>query len=224
MKERVAIVACHVLEPELEAVRNNDHQVRILYLDQGLHRTPQMMADQVQEKVDQAAEDADRIVLGYGLCSNGIVGVRAGKQGLIIPRCHDCIAFFLGSHQAYLADFNSRPGTYYLTPGWIAERKDPLGIIEAEYVPRYGRETAEWAKREELKHYTHIVLIDTGIADLESGRKVARENARFFGMEYVEVKGGSLAYFKMLIYGPYDSVAFIHLAPGKTVAQEAFLE
>ncbi|MEW6672487.1 MAG: DUF1638 domain-containing protein [Thermodesulfobacteriota bacterium] len=224
MDGRVAIAACRVLEPELEAVRNNDRKVRILYLDQGLHRTPQWMAGQVQEKIDQAAEGADRVVLGYGLCSNGIAGVRAGNRGLIVPRCHDCISFFLGSPGAYQKDFDSRPGTYYLTPGWVAERKDPLGIIEAEYVPRYGRETAEWAKREELKHYTHIVLIDTGVVDMGPIRKIARENARFFKMEYVEIEGRSLAYFKKLIYGPYPPDAFIHLGPGATVTQEMFFD
>jgi len=223
-KRQIAIIACRVLEPEIEAVRKDSPRIRVHYLDQGLHRTPQLMIGQIQEIVDQASEAAERIVLGYGLCSNGIVGVRAGKRGLIVPRCHDCIAFFLGSPQAYQTDFNARPGTYYLTPGWVAERKDPLGIIEEEYVPRYGRETAEWAKREELKHYTHIVLIDTGVADMAPIRKTAQENARFFGMEYVEVEGRSLTYFKKLLYGPYPSDAFIHLGSGETVTQEMFFE
>ena len=220
---RVTIVACRVMEPEFEAVRKNNEHVEILYLDQGLHRTPQKMAEQVQSLVDQAAKAADRIVLGYGLCSNGIVGVEARQQGLIVPRCHDCIAFFLGSPKAYQDDFNARPGTYYLTPGWIAERKDPLSIIRDEYEPRYGRETAEWIKREELKHYTHIVLINTGVAELEPLQKIARNNARFFDLEYVEIEGKSLEYFNKLVKGPYDSDEFIHLSPGDVVTQEMFL-
>jgi len=69
-------------------------------------------------------------VLGYGLCSNGILGVQARGQDLIIPRCHDCISFFMGSPEAYRKDFDAHPGTYYLIPGWLSERKDPLGIIE----------------------------------------------------------------------------------------------
>ena len=61
--DRVALVACQVMEPELEWVRKDYNHVSVLYLDQGLHRTPQLMADQVQALVDQAAETADRIVL-----------------------------------------------------------------------------------------------------------------------------------------------------------------
>lgn len=220
---RLAVIACRVLEPELESIRQHHEQVEILYLDQGLHRTPQKMAAQVQALVDQAAPTADRIVLGYGLCSNGIVGVEARRQGLIVPRCHDCIAFFLGSPKAYLDDFHSRPGTYYLTPGWIAERKDPLSIMRDEYEPRFGRETAEWIKREELKHYTHIVLINTGVAEPEPMREKARENAQFFNMEFVEREGQSLAYFNKLVKGPYDADEFIHLEPGEVVTQDMFI-
>ena len=130
---RIALVACRIMEPELEAVRQGNQLVEIFYLDQGLHRIPQKMADQVQEAVDQASVTADRIVLGY---------VTARQQGLIVPRCHDCIAFFLGSAKAYQEDFDSRPGTYYLTPGWIAERKDPLSIIRNEYEPQFVAELA----------------------------------------------------------------------------------
>ena len=37
-------------------------------------------------------------------------------------------------------------------PGWIASNKDPLGILEKEYVPRMGYDDAVWGLREELKH------------------------------------------------------------------------
>jgi len=59
--------------------------VDIRYLDQGLHRTPNKMAALVQEQIDEAAHYAKRVVLGYGLCSNGIVGVEARRQGLLVP-------------------------------------------------------------------------------------------------------------------------------------------
>ena len=221
---RTAVVACQIMEPELERIQRDSAPVKIFYLEQSLHRTPQKMAARVQEQVDTAAAEADRIVLGYGLCSNGIVGVQAPRQGLIVPRCHDCIAFFLGSPEAYMADFTARPGTYYLTPGWIAEKKDPLSIIEDDYIPRFGRETAEWVMQEELKHYTHIVLIDTGTAAIEPLRQRAQENARFFNMAYVEMQAQNLVYFDKLLHGPYDPEHFITLEPGDTIEQGRFLE
>jgi hypothetical protein len=222
-ENRIVLIACEVMKPELEQAGKGRRHVEILYLEQSLHRTPQRMPQRVQEMIDQAAVSADCIVLGYGLCSNGILGVKAPRQVLIVPRCHDCIAFFLGSPEVYRKDFESRPGTYYLTPGWVSERKDPLGIIEDDYEPKFGRETAEWVMKEELKHYTHIVLIDTGVADIAPLRRRALENAKFFNMTLEEVEAKSLDYFVKLIEGPYNPDDFILLNPGEAVTQEMFI-
>jgi Protein of unknown function (DUF1638) len=221
--EGVVLVACRIMEPELEELRKDRHHIEIHYLDQSLHRTPQQMAGRIQSLIDETPGRAERIVLGYGLCSNGILGVQARQQEVIIPRCHDCISFFLGSPEAYRKDFDAHPGTYYLTPGWLAERKDPLGIIEDDYTRRVGRETAVWAMREELKHYTRIVLINTGIGDMEPLRIRARENAAFFNLHYEEIEGLDLAYFVKLMDGPYAEAEFLRLQPGEVVTQEMFI-
>ena len=221
---RIALIACEIMRAEIEAVANDLHQVETHYLDQGLHRTPAQMAGRIQEVVDRLDGRVDVMVLGYGLCSNGIVGVKARRCDLIVPRCHDCIGFFLGSPKAYLDDFYSRPGSYYLTPGWIAEKKDPLSIIEEDYVPRYGRKTAEWAKKEELKHYTHMVLVDTGVDDLEPMRHIARKNADYFGMEYLEIKAKSKEFFQKLVTGPYPEEEFFLVRPGETIRQGMFFD
>jgi hypothetical protein len=146
----------------LEKVAEESRGVEIRYLDQGLHRSPQDMAVIIQDEIDRVSRYASRIVLGYGLCSNGIVGVVGRHQGLVIPKCHDCIALFFGSTASYERFSEKKPGTYYLTAGWVEEKKDPLGIIEEEYSPRLGWETALWVMGEELKHYTHIAFINTG--------------------------------------------------------------
>ena len=219
------VIACRIMEPELTHARlelkEGDEDLEILYLDQLLHRTPGRLLSLIQEKIDQVAPSVSRVVLGYGLCSNGIVGITARQQGLIIPRCHDCIALFLGSPARYQEIFRSRPGTYYLTSGWIAEKQDPLGIIE-EQVPRYGRETARWVIEEELKHYTHIALIDTGMEEMAPLRARAMENAAVLKKQYEEIPG-SLDYFRELLFGPYTDEKFLRLRSGETFTQEMFL-
>ncbi|MCF8025940.1 MAG: DUF1638 domain-containing protein [Desulfobacteraceae bacterium] len=219
------IIACRVIEYELEALRrkSGDNNIEIRYLDQNLHRTPEKMPDIIQAQVDAVSDYAERIVLGYGLCSNGIVGVTAGKQKILIPRIHDCIALLLGSRRAYFNAFNERAGTYYLTPGWVAEEKDPLGMVENEYTPKMGREMAQWGIHEELKHYTHIVLINTGVGDIEKLRKRARANAEFLGKTYEEVRGSD-AYFKKILFGPYDSEDFVCIEPGQKAKQKPFMK
>jgi hypothetical protein len=223
-KARRVVIACRVMEPELTRVLSEataeEDTPEIVYLDQVLHRTPQKLLSLVQEKIDQAAQTASRIVLGYGLCSNGVVGITARQQGLIIPRCHDCIALFLGSPARYHDIFHSKPGTYYLTPGWIAEKKDPLGIIE-EQVPKYGRDTARWVVEEELKHYTHIALINTGVEDMAPLRARAMENAAALNKQYEEIPG-SLDYFREILRGPYSEEKFLRLRLGESFTQEMF--
>lgn len=222
-KDRIVVVACRVMEPELDWARRGKDNVEIRYLDQGLHRTPQDMAGLVQEQIDQANKYADRVVLGYGLCSNGIVGVKAGEQGLIVPRCHDCIALFLGSPKYYKKIFESRPGTYYLTPGWVAEKKDPLGIVEEDYTARVGREAAFWVMEEELKHYSHIALINNGVTDIAPLRQRAMQNVKIFKKKYAEIEG-SMDYFKKIMQGPYTEEDFLFIKNSSEITQEMFFE
>jgi len=219
--ERPVVIACRVMEPELEALRAGSPAVEIIYLEQGLHRTPKKLPGMIQERIDQAAPYATVIVLGYGLCSNGLVGVTARGQTLIVPRCHDCISLFLGSPARYDAVFRDHPGTFYLTPGWVKQNQDPLGTYQVEYLPKYGSEVALWAIRESLKNYTHIALINSGMPESEALRRRALENAEFLNMTYIEIEG-NLSYFEKIIRGPYEAGAFLHLQPGQTITQSLY--
>ena len=211
------------MKPELDSLREGASHIEIRYLDQNMHEQPSRMPATVQAEIDAAGAYAGQVILGYGLCSNGIVGVRAPRQGLIIPRVHDCITLFLGSRAAYEKVFYEHPGTYYLTPGWVEERKDPLGYMESAYVPRLGKEMAEWGIKEELKNYTRIVMIDTRAADMETLRKIARENAGFLGKSYAEIPGVD-HYFRKILFGPYPEEDFIHLQAGEVMQQEMIID
>jgi hypothetical protein len=216
-----AIIACEVMRAELELVAQSA-DVQLHFLDQGLHRTPQKMAGIIQERIDLVAETSGMVVVAYGLCSGGIKGIKGRCVELVVPKCHDCIALFLGSAGAYKEAFRSRPGTYYLTPGWVAAKKDPLGIIHEDYAPKHGLETALWVMEEELKHYKHIALINTGAGNLEDLRARTRENCMALGKEYCEIEG-SLHYFRRLVLGPYVSDDFVVIPPDGEVTEDLFL-
>jgi len=181
------------------------------------------MAALIQEKIDLVGESVERLMIAYGLCSGGIKGIKGSASGLVVPRCHDCIALFFGSLKAYREVFASRPGTYYLTPGWVAAKKDPLGIIYDDYAPKHGIETAFWVMEEELKHYTHIALIDTGVGDLDRLRDRAKENCLVLKKDYLEIKG-SLDYFNRLVHGPHDEDEFLIIPPCVELTEEMFFE
>ncbi len=216
------VIACGVMKAELDRLVTGDTPIEIRYLDQNLHRSPEKMPALIQAEIDAVAGYAGHIVLGYGLCSNGVVGAKAVKQPMCIPKAHDCITLMLGSRSAYQQAFSKRSGTYYLTAGWVSEQKDPLGMMENEYVPRMGREMAEWGIREELLHYTHIVLINTRGGNAVSLRARARANAEFLGKTYEEIEGSD-ALFRKIVFGPYGQEDFVCLAPGEPVKQKPFL-
>jgi len=216
---KILVIACRVLKNELLAV--DAPGVRFEFLEQGLHRTPNKMPQAIQEIIHQAGDDIDYIMLGYGTCGTGIVGVKAEKQPVVIPKAHDCISFWLGSPENHRKEHAKAPGTYYLTRGWIEEAKSPLASFE-EYTERYGRETAEWVIGEEYKNYTRVALVDTGIGDPADYREHARANAQFLRLAYEEIKG-SLALFEKMVKGEWKADEFIILQPGEEVTQKTFL-
>ena len=213
------VIACNIMKDELLRLQTNG--ISFVFLEQSLHRTPQKMKEVIQQEIDRAdaAWTGDYVVLAYGLCSNGIVGVKSNRHSLVVPRAHDCISLFLGSPDRYLEEHRKEPGTYYLTKGWIEEGKSPLGIL-GEYTEKYGKETAEWVIREELKNYTRILLVEMGGDVSEKHREHARENARFLNLRYEEIKG-SLEYFQKMLKGSWDK-DFIILKPGEEVTQDMF--
>lgn len=213
------VIACNIMRDELLHFQTNG--ISFVFLEQSLHRTPKKMKPIIQDEIDKAAkEDWDYVILSYGLCSNGILGVKANHHPIVIPRVHDCIALFLGSWKKYMEEHKKEPGTYYLTKGWIDEGKSPIGIYR-EYCQRYDKETAEWVIKEELKNYTRIALVDIGVGLSEIHREHAKENARFLHLRYEEIKG-SLAFFEKMLRG-WWSEDFIILKPGQEVTQELFL-
>jgi hypothetical protein len=213
------VIACSIMKDELLRFQTNG--ISFVFLEQSLHRTPQKMKPIIQEEIDRAAEqEFDYVILSYGLCNNGILGVKADRHPIVIPKVHDCIALFLGSWDRYMEEQKKEPGTYYLTKGWIEEGKSPLGIYE-EYCKRYDRETAEWAIKEELKNYTRIALVDIGADLSEIHREHARENARFLHLRFEEISG-SLAFFEKMLRGWWKE-DFITIKPGEEVTLDLFL-
>jgi hypothetical protein len=217
---KLLVLACTVMESEIRQFQKD--RVKFKFLDYGLHRTPENMAKALQGEIDQASQkDCSGIILGYGLCSNGIAGICSKKHSLIIPRIHDCISLFLGSIESYQVQSTGHPGTYYLTPGWIEKGETPISKFDS-YAQSYGEETARWILHEEMKNYTRIVFIDTGVYDREPYRKMARQNAQFLGVSYEELEG-SPELFKTLVNGPWEK-DFLIIEKGQPIQQNMFLD
>jgi hypothetical protein len=152
----VVIITCRVLVSALERLLPADLAEQVTVLDYGLHRVPVKLTDGVQEAID-AVETPSLIMLGYGLCGNGLRGIQSREHTLLIPRTDDCIAILLGSYRAYMRRFQAEPGTYYLTKGWLESGSDPLREYR-EYSARWDETTAMWLMDQQYSHYKRVAL------------------------------------------------------------------
>jgi hypothetical protein len=188
-------------------------------LDFGLHLNPQDLKQALQDAIDEASQDADSILLGYGLCSMAVVGLKANGCTLVVPRVDDCIAIFLGSRDAYTAQASREPGTYYLTKGWI-EVSDTIFDEYMTLVERYGEALAERMMKLMLKNYTRLAYIDTGHQDQARYQGYARMVADKFQLRYEEIEGADTLVKKLLL-GPWDD-DFVVVEPGQTITYADF--
>jgi hypothetical protein len=184
-------------------------------LDFGLHTNPKSLKKALQNAINSSAPDIETIILGYGLCSQAVVGLRSGSRTLIIPRVDDCIAIFLGSAAEYQKQYRSAPGTYYLTEGWIEFDDTPFSEYDI-LVKRYGEQIAHRIINQILKNYTRLAFINTGNNRLEHYRDHARSMAERFNLRYEEIQGSDVLIKKML-YGPWND-EFVIIPPGKTIS------
>ncbi len=184
----VYVLGCRTLQPALQPLLDNMPGLATChFMDSGLHGVPAEMASRLQVVVD-AARRPGVVLLGYGLCGNGLVGLRSGQHTLIIPRTDDCIAILMGSYKQYLEDFFRYPGTYYLSEGWLESGFHPLGQL-TEWSARYGEETARRMVARVYTRYRRVVLVAFTSGELSRYRREAQEVAELLGVAYEEMLG-----------------------------------
>jgi hypothetical protein len=201
----------------------NGRDIPMKVMDYALHATPKEMPGKLNDAVKEMEKrGCSRLALGYGLCSNGTVGVKADGE-LVVPRCHDCISMLLGSPARYMETFNKYPGTFFLSDGWFRNYGDPLTTVEKRYAPKMGEKKAMKGMSLEIANYKYICLINNGVGDIKLLRERAKENCLVFKKEYLELDA-DLSYFEALLDGPHVESDFLVLNPGEEVQDHRFYQ
>jgi len=223
----VVILACRVFQNWLEHLLPEEFDKHITFFDYALHQVPKKLRQTIQDAID-SIEQPSLIVLGYGLCGNGLHEIQAGRHTLLIPRTDDCIAIILGSYQAYRREFDNEPATYYLSKGWLEGGSTPLQEHQ-ELIKKYGEKKAEWLMDYQYHNYKRLALIVQNAQDLETCRPAAQEVARYcerWGLRYEELVGTDVMLRRLIeIAASFDRADddFLVVPPGGALTQSQFM-
>ncbi len=227
---RLQFIACKVMQREAYfCAARSKNVVDIVLMEQGLHEEPKKLRREVQKALDNTCDiqgrPYDSSLLGYGLCSNGIVGLSA-KIPIVAPRGHDCITLLLGSKDKYQEYFDSHRGVYWYSPGWIESDEQPSKERYEkklkEYKEKYGDDNAQYLMEVEqnwIKEYDWATYIDWGLTDSDEYKNYTKRCAEFLHWNYDELKGNPVLMQK-LVDGDWNDSEFLVVKPGRKINED----
>jgi hypothetical protein len=237
------IFACEVAVREIGyCAAFSPHILDLEFLPVGHHDEPKNGQADLQRRLEAVpAGKFDAILIGYGICNLILNGLKAVNTRLIVPRAHDCITLFLGSKERYQQVFDTCPGTYYFTSGWlefptrkarakggqvpvedVGSQASPfsLGKTFAELAEKYGEDnarylievTASWTES-----YKRGTLIGFGFNRHPGLRNQVAKICEKHGWQMDELEG-DLGLFQRWLCGEWNPKEFLVVEPGQSVA------
>ena len=235
---RIHIIACRIFARELSYLASRStNTVDITWVGRGLHNNPADLRRHLSDTVDDIYRQLetgaleyrpDAIVLAYGLCSNGVIGVRCRDIPVVIPRTDDCIALFMGSQERYLKEFHDAAGAVWLNSAWVeqsprlADSEDLRRRKWLEYAEKYGEDNADYLMEIEsswVSNYSTMGYIHSSVYDTAEHLDCARSEAEDKGWRMREI-GDDLRLLRMMVDGTWNEEEFLILKPGERIAPD----
>lgn len=228
------VISCGMLSDELKkAYQKCPADCKILWIKRALHNHPKSLKDTLQSLIDEN-QDYDDILLTYGLCGNGTLGIRSQYTRLVIPRFHDCIHQLIQSVDNYTADTDELwkmkepgktnlkqviPGQLYLTRCWTLDQEAIYQQSKA-VLNAYGKSHGQEILNEIYEGYTDINVINTDSYEMGPVLEYAQNAAAINHLRVKQIKG-STQILEKLLQGEWDK-NFIVLEPGEELQLNHF--
>ncbi len=227
MSHYIALTCSALARSVYAAAAVADAAVTIRLFDQGLHNAPKNLRVRLQATIDAVQPgECDAILLAYGICGAGTVGLTSRHTPLVLPRAHDCITLYLGSKERYQAEFDAHPGTYWYSQDYLERNPSSavaLGAASIEiseavyqsYVEKYGQDNADYLMEvmgEWGAHYDRAVFLNLGLGTSTAYEQRAREQAERRGWTF-ERKIGDRRLVNRLLNGDWSDDEFLVVPP-----------
>jgi len=186
-RKDISLITCPIFRDELESVLNElDLSPHIDYMHYTIHNNPHTMEEQLQEGIDRAIKNGDRVRFLVGKHCKGkrnIVDVVEDCGGKI-PHARNCIDMLIGDE---LAKELQKNRTSLMTPAWI--RMINQSIQDGQWSVTDARLNLGW--------YNRIIILDTGVDPLTD-----EQIMEFYDLTQVEIEilPVELTYFKKLLW------------------------
>lgn len=231
--KKYKLIACEILFREIcYCASQSKNIIDITFMPKGLHDIgSEKMLNKLQNELNSVDETKyDAVLLGYGLCNNGVIGLKSSLP-MVIPRAHDCITLLLGSKERYKEYHSNNSTSFYKSSGWIERDVNPseidnsvtsqLGMNKTylEYVEQYGEENAKYLMEtmgDLLKNYDKYSYIDTNVGDFNHYKEMTKQLASEKNWKYEEISGSTIL-IKKLLNGEWDKEEFLIIPPNKTI-------
>jgi Protein of unknown function (DUF1638). len=206
MKKNILLIACSMIQDEMTlAMKNTGITYDTIWMSSDLHINPDYLRAALQEEIDKH-QDCDMILLAYGNCGKGLIGLVSENTELAFLRSEDCIHMLLHKKKGLKT---LRGETYFITKGWMQGKKS----IKEEYhyaINKYGPKRAEMIMEIMFKNYESLMMIDDGAYDLENWIHCARHLSQVLKLDFV-ITSGDVELLEMFLSLDWDhQVVIIH--------------
>lgn len=216
---KTAVLACRTIKGELElALKRTGKGYDVYWVESNLHNWPDKLNESIQQELDRL-HSYGRVLLGFCVCGNSVLGLQSRSFEIIMPKTDDCISLMLGSMKSKM-ELTHGHHSLFLTEGWLRHEANIWGEYE-HILRKHGEDIAGEVMKTIYGNYDWLSIVDTGAYDLDGLLPEAQKIADKFDFSLLTLTG-STSYLEDLLTGPWDSERFIHI-PHHSVITDSML-